>query len=227
MRRLALTLIFVLPLINLSLKGQFSADLLEAGVFLGGSTIGGDLVKSDFGSVNQINAAYGLMVRRYFHPNIAARVAAVRTTLRSQAQQFDQFGSQTVRSETPLIEVTVDCQYDALGHQRNWLAKKGGVSPYGFLGFGFAFTDPELSYPNESEELAADKNADVSKTRFILPFGAGVRWNFSTRGSICLELTARPTFSDYLDGISLAGNPNKNDWYGFGGIQFWYRLSGK
>ena len=223
MKHLTLTLLLFLS--SLGLKAQ--SNLFEAGFFLGGATIGGDLVKSNFGSVNEINLAYGLMLRRYFHDNVAVRLTGIRTKLSSQAQQFDNFGSQTLRSETSLIEISVDCEYDILGHQRNWLAKSGGISPYAFLGLGVALTDPELIYSYEDELLSADENADVSDTRIVLPFGVGMRWAFSKQGSLCLELGARPTFSDYLDGISIAGNPKKNDWYGFGGIQLWFNLNNK
>ena len=201
------------------------SNLFEAGAQVGISLIGGDLVKSDLGSVNQAGLVYGIMARRYFHDNVAVRLNIARTKLISQAQQFDHFGSQPVRSETPMTEISVDCEYDILGHQRNWLTKTGGVSPYAFLGLGIALTNPRLMYSFDNADLAADQNADVSKTRVVLPFGAGMRWNFSSEGSLCLEIGARPTFSDYLDGVSIAGNPNKNDWYGMGSVQFWYKIS--
>lgn len=220
-----LTLALLLSISSIGLSAQ--SNLFEAGIFLGGSSIGGDLVKSNLGSVSETNLAYGIMLRRYFHTNVAVRLTAIHTKLTSQAQQFDNFGSQTLRSETPLTEISVDCEYDILGHQRNWLVKTGGISPYVFLGVGVALTDPMLSYNYESELLSSDENADVSDTRIVLPFGAGMRWAFAKKGSLCLEIGARPTFSDYLDGVSIAGNPKKNDWYGFFGIQFWYRLNGK
>ncbi|PHN02463.1 DUF6089 family protein [Flavilitoribacter nigricans] len=221
MKNFTLTLLFGISAVFL-LPAQ--SNLFEGGLFLGGSTIGGDLVRSDFGSVNQISLAYGLMLRYYVDPNVAIRLNALQTKLRSQSQQFDNFGSYTLRSETPVTEITIDGEYDFLGHRRNWLTKTGGISGYVFLGIGIALTDPMLFYNYESEKLAADENADVSDTRVVMPFGGGMRWSFSDRGSLVLELSIRPAFSDYLDGISIAGNPGRNDWYGFGGFQFWYKL---
>lgn len=210
-----------------SLGLQAQSNLFEIGFFLGGSSMGGDLVESNFGSTNEINGAYGLMVRRYFTPNFAVRVNALATKLTSQDRHFDRFGGQVFTSETPLIEISADFEYDILGHQRNWQGNGGKVSPYVFLGIGAALTDPMLTYDFESDEVALDETADISKTRFIMPFGVGGRYNFSSKGSIVLEIGVRPTFSDYLDGVSLAGNPGKNDWYGFGSVQFWFKLGGK
>lgn len=188
--------------------------------------MGGDLVESDFGSINELNFAYGLMLRRYFHTNIAVRFSVIRSTLTSIDRQYDRFGGQTFLSETPLTEFSVDCEYDILGHLRNWRGSGGKVSGYVFLGFGAALTDPELTYDQENEAILTDRNANYSTTRFVMPFGGGMRWMFSPKGTLIFELSARPTFSDYLDGVSVAGNPGKNDWYGFGGIQFWYKISG-
>lgn len=33
------------------------------------------------------------------------------------------------------------------------------------------------------------------------------------------------SFSDYLDGVSMFGNLDKNDWYGIGGLNLNYRMS--
>lgn len=217
------TLLFVLSSFGL----QAQSDLFEIGFFLGGSSMGGDLVESNFGSANDINGAYGLMIRRYFTSNMAVRVNALMTKLTSQDRHYDRFGGQVFTSETPLVEISVDFEYDILGHQRNWQGNGGKLSPYVFLGVGAAMTDPMLTYDFESEDVQLDETADVSKTRFVMPFGIGGRYNFSPKGSIALELGARPTFSDYLDGVSLAGNPGKNDWYGFGSVQFFFKLGGK
>ena len=217
--------IILFSLSSLGLQAQ--SDLFEIGFFLGGSSMGGDLVESNFGSVNEINGAYGLMIRRYFNTNMAVRVSALTTKLTSQDRHFDRYGGQVFISETPVIEFSADFEYDILGHQRNWQGNGGKVSPYVFIGVGAALTDPMLTYDFESEDIMLDETADVSKTRFIVPFGVGGRYNFSSKGTIALEFSARPTFSDYLDGVSLAGNPGKNDWYGFGSVQFWFKLSGK
>ena len=94
-----------------------------------------------------------------------------------------------------------------------------------YLGVGAALTSPNPVFDYTDEKVEADLNANVSTTRFIVPFGIGVRWNTTEKWAMALELSARPTFSDYLDGVSMAGNPNKNDWYGFGSFQFMYNLS--
>ncbi len=41
---------------------------------------------------------------------------------------------------------------------------------------------------------------------------------------LAVEAGLRTSFSDYLDGVSQAGNPNGNDWYAFGGAALFIRF---
>lgn len=210
--------------LHFSLHAQKSN--LEAGLFVGASTMGGDLVASNLGSVSDANLAFGAMLRKYVHPNVALRANALSTRLTSSDHGLLQGDDrQAFVSETSLTELSVVVEYDILGHRRNWQATAGGLSPFIFLGAGTALTDPKPTFGYEGPKVTADKEAEYSKARFVLPFGAGLRYNVSDKLALAFEFSVRPTFSDYLDGISESRNPDKNDWYGFGSIQFWYNLS--
>ncbi|MCB0632041.1 MAG: outer membrane beta-barrel protein [Lewinella sp.] len=209
---------------NLSLHAQ--KNNLEIGLFVGASVMGGDLVRSNLGSVSDANLAYGLILHKYVNANLAVRLNALNTRLVSSDLKPSQSeDGQIFSSETSLTELSVLVEYDILGHRRNFQATAGGLSPYIFLGAGAALTDPKPTFGEDSEEVTLDKEANYSKTRFILPFGAGLRYNVSDKMALGFELGVRPAFSDYLDGISQSRNPDKNDWYGFGSFQFWYNLS--
>jgi hypothetical protein len=209
---------------NFSLLAQ--KNNLEVGLLVGTSVMGGDLVESHFGSVSDAHLAYGVMLQKYLQPRLAIRANVLNTRLSSsdlgQAQVED---GRAFSSETGLTELSVVVVYDILGHRRNWQATAGGFSPFVFLGAGAALTEPKPTFGYEGPEVRLDQEANYSKTRFLLPFGAGVRYNVSEKLALAFELGMRPTFSDYLDGISESRNPDKNDWYGFGSVQFWYNLS--
>ncbi|MEM1216491.1 MAG: DUF6089 family protein [Bacteroidota bacterium] len=101
------------------------------------------------------------------------------------------------------------------------------VSPYLFAGVGFSFFDTNTHFGNPgvdgfSEAIKMDQRAEESPA-FVLPFGGGVRFDLSRRISLGLELGARKTFTDQLDGVSFAGNPDKDDWYVIGGLTLAYR----
>ena len=71
--------------------------------------------------------------------------------------------------------------------------------------------------------IAMDETSGFSKALLTIPFGAGILFNINESWSVTLEGGARPAFTDYLDGISQAGQAQNDDWYGFGGLLIGYK----
>lgn len=188
--------------------------------------MGGDLVDAKFGSMNDLNFAYGLMARRYFHPNLAIRGNLLRSRLTGNDDRYERLAERGFRTQTPLTELSMDLEFDLFGHRRgNPELTSGPISPYFLVGVGMAFTNPKTNYGSLDGDALQDQNAEVSGTRFVLPVGLGLRIDMGTNWAAAVEVSPRATFSDYLDGVSLSGNPDKNDWYGIGSVQLWYKLT--
>lgn len=101
------------------------------------------------------------------------------------------------------------------------------LSPYVFGGVGVAISDPSTNYgPNGgdgfSDRVKQDIAAEKSPAVFI-PVGGGLRLDLSKKTSIGLELTVNRAFSDQLDGVSNAGEPDTDDWWVMAGLTFAYR----
>lgn len=221
------TIILGLMLILLTGVRAQQASFWEAGILLGGSAMGGDLVDPNTGSLNDAHFAYGVMARKYFQPNFAMRFNLLRSRLSANDDRYERLNYRGFRSQTPLTELSLDFEWDILGHRRGVDGSAGGISPYIYAGLGMAIIDPKASFTVDNRQVQADKNADLPGSVFTVPIGAGLRFNASPNWTLALDLGLRPTFSDYLDGVSLAGNPDKNDWYGIGSFQVWYRLTSK
>lgn len=127
---------------------------------------------------------------------------------------------------TPLTEIAAMLEWNMLSPLKaDGSSRK--VIPYFFGGLGVALTNPNISF-NESaaanssatvkSNIASDK-ANLKKATLAIPLGAGFKFPMP-KGTLGVELGFRPTTSDYLDGISKAGNPNKRDWYAVGGINY-------
>jgi outer membrane protein OmpA-like peptidoglycan-associated protein len=219
------TIIFGLLMMSLlNLRAQQTA-FWEIGALLGGASMGGDLVEPDAGSFNDVQFAYGLMARKYFVPNFALRFNLLRSRLSTDDKRYDLYDDRGFRSESPLTELSLDLEWDILGHKRGVNGSAGGISPYVYAGLGLGLINPKTSFTYDNARVQADKNADLPGGVFTIPFGAGLRFNLSQRWALALDMGLRPTFSDYLDGVSVAGNPDKNDWYGIGGLQIWYNFT--
>lgn len=204
---------------------------LEAGFFLGGSTYRGDVVKPDIFTLKDTRLAYGAFARYSFSNQWQLRANLSMTKLAAEDRNYDTGwkDQRSFRFTTFVAEVSVLGEWHPLGagflntkQTRSW-------SPYLFTGLGLAYFNPNPVFEQNkidqlSDRIAADQNADYKKMHLTIPFGAGIRFQVNKIWSFALEGGARPAFTDYLDGISQAGMPDNDDWYGFGGILVGYRI---
>jgi len=85
------------------------------------------------------------------------------------------------------------------------------------------FGEPEvMGLPNSSEDALNDITS-----RLVIPFGIGVQATFNENYYVAFEGGTRYLSDDYLDGVSVSGNPNANDWYLTVGIKIGFYLSGE
>ena len=174
----------------------------------------GDLVRGfSFSTTTPAGTAF---YRMNFSEIVTLRLAATIGKVKGSETPIDAFAVQRDHTfSNTILEFSSVFEYHFLDFKSenslyNW-------SPYIFGGFGVV----SLS--------EVPPNSDAGKIQAILPFGAGFKHLFAKKYSIGLELGARKTFFDYLDGISDGdqtikdyqyGNPNDKDWYFYTGISF-------
>ena len=197
--------------------------------------IRGDLVRTTTPTLKETNLAVALAGRYYLTPIWSVRANAAYGKLSGDDANFrmDQFrNSRSVSFESNVIEVALIGEWEPFGEDR-YLSNAGNakvLSPYLFAGLGVSFTDPkvDISMFNGSDDLMELIEEDIQNSSSIvhlsIPMGFGVKADLSDEIFIGLELGLRYPFSDYLDGISLAGNPNGNDLYMIGGFNIGYKL---
>lgn len=130
-----------------------------------------------------------------------------------------------------LVELSGVVEYYLLG-SRNYNsigAYKPKFSPYLFAGLGYAMTNPKVSYgTGVVQPTAAAKAADAGKkSSFVMPLGAGLKYDLSERMVLSAEVGFRNAFSDYLDGVSNAVNTKTTDFYYISQVGLSYRLGDK
>ena len=69
-----------------------------------------------------------------------------------------------------------------------------------------------------------DLIADQGTIHVVMPIGVGLKMDVSKKMQIGLEAGLRMPFTDYLDGISQAGNPDGNDTYFMSGLSLIYMM---
>lgn len=216
-----------LTFLGTEIFGQSAA--LEAGIFLGGSTYRGDVVAPDVFTLKDTRLAYGVFARYPLSQQWQFRANILMTKLSAEDQNYqtDWNEKRAFQFSTFLAELSVLGEWHPFGlpffgelNNKNW-------SPYLFTGVGFALFSPKPDFnkntiPDLKDRIAQDESSGYNKALVTIPFGAGVRFKVNKSWSLTLEGGARPAFTDYLDGISQAGQSTNDDWYGFGGILLGY-----
>ncbi len=227
-----LTLILVFFTISFALKAQYSWEL---GFFIGAGSYQGDITPSLVPSVKNSSIGFGIFGKYLLDYKWSVRPGLYVSNLKGDDLDSGEPWRENVRRAnflTQLTEISVLVEFEPLGEQR-YLGGRGFkklVSPYLIAGVGVCIIDPmaDFSSANGSADLTLkieeDINAEVLSTRIVVPMGVGVKFDVAELWNISLEVGARATFTDYLDGLSAAGNPDANDWYFFSGLTVLHRF---
>ena len=207
-----------------------------------------------FKSKNNLTPAGGIFYRQPLSPSFALRGNLLVSQLKDDDRFYNSPEWRRERNfsfETFLTSVTLRAEWDIFGkwrfrrtvdttiytldkHTQYALVNgfKRTISPYLFIGGGgvassakakMSFREPGSG--QRSSEIAEDlKNAKGLSVTPTVSFGGGLHFDITPRLVLGAELEANLPFTDYLDGISLAGNPEKRDWFWFGGLTLGFRL---
>ena len=199
----------------------------EGGLFLGASQYQGDL--NDDG-IKELNAGYGLMLRRHLTDRFALRGNLLFGKLTGSDLNKSGNVARGFSFKSPVTEISILGEFDILGKKRykdNMFHKT--FSPYIFLGAGTAIVSPTVNYneannPGLKNAINEDKAFAQKNSFFSMPIGGGVKMDLTEKWGISLELGKRFTFNDYLDRVSKSANAKKKDTYIFAGLGITYKF---
>lgn len=228
MRLLALTCCLSLLLVTKSM----SQERIEFGGFVGGSGYLGDLNKSDWFS-KEPKVGLGGLVRYNASDFLAVRASLLFGYLSGRDSHYEDRAFRNFSTQSPISEITLQTELHILPLVQPRLPRffQSTFSPFLFVGIGGAYTRPApdlenmiVSKPEFVRGAEIDKNTAYSPYHLVVPFGMGLKYRPYIQWTLTLEAGFRLTFSDYLDGISHAANPEKTDRYQFWGLTVAYRL---
>ena len=105
------------------------------------------------------------------------------------------------------------------------------MTPYLFAGAGAFMFNPKqvqldgsiIDLHNLNMNPARENNYELAS--YQLMFGFGFKLNVSRFITTGIEWGMRRTGTDYLDDVSLRGNPKNNDWYSFFGAVLTFKIN--
>ncbi|HMQ48211.1 MAG TPA: DUF6089 family protein [Saprospiraceae bacterium] len=224
MNKLLFTLIigFLLPSLILA---QTST---EAGLFIGASNYMGDLSPSPV-AANETHLAVGGQYRQMFTPNFGVRGTVSMSKISGDDANVPKAvpneNNRRWSMEAGLFEVALHAEWHPMSQPRfnNAGLYSRQFSPFVGLGLGLAFAEAEVKTTDEKDRLKFPENGARS-SYFVTPITFGIRFDVTENWMISGEFGVRPTFSDYLDGVSENGISENKDWYLQGGITVLYLI---
>ena len=208
-----------------SLHGQQKG--LSINGLIGGSTYLGDLVHSDFVPyLSETQLAWGLGLDYSFNSNfylgLNYQYAGLSGNDETRARIAPDQAVQNRRASFKgnLQKIALGLTWEPLGHKRNPGFKKA-LSPYLGIGIGYNFFKPHTDYSQGTDKFAPklkeDQAAQANNSSALsLPISIGFLYDLNKQTRIGLDFGLNLVKSDYIDGISQAGNPDQNDaaWHG-------------
>lgn len=201
----------------------------EGGVTVGARGYQGELSRTLWPELDEIGGSYGLMLRRNLTSVWAVRLNANYSSL--SGTDLAAYENRNFSFEADYLQSSMVVEVDPWGGKRYPEPRlfRRSISPYFYAGLGFIQYEAKAVLNEEGAngqrpQIEADRAHPYPQRSLMLPFGVGVKADLSRRTAIGVELTTMTAFSDYLDGISQAGNPSKNDWLPGAALVLSYRF---
>lgn len=201
-----------------------NAQIYEVGIFAGGSNFIGDVGATNYISPNQL--AVGGIFKWNRSPRHSYRLSVIFSDLEGVDGKSDDPRriQRGYKFNTSILEISAGMEFTFWDFDLHTSGIKG--TPYLYTGVSVANHDNY--YFTQNGQYTSE---DTSSWAYGIPMVLGYKTNISNHLVLGVEIGARYTFSDELDGsvpdnelreqLSF-GNTNSNDWYVFSGFTLTY-----
>jgi hypothetical protein len=226
-------LLFILILMPCKLHAQY----FDTGAFAGMSAYIGDLNTDRL--FNKVYPAAGAVARFNHNQRLSTRINATYSVLRGSDRNTGKpynnilndinYPSVYYAFETSIVELSLQSEFHILPFwpEDFYIA----WAPYIFVGAGGLYFSPNPMKFSDDGNLRDHTggahwhiNDDLGYLNLALVgfAGLGVKYKLSRNLTVSVEIGLRIASTDYLDEVSLKGNPGNNDWYSLTGLTLTY-----
>lgn len=195
------------------------AQINELGVFVGGSNFIGDVGATDYISPNQL--AFGGLYKWNRSPRHSWRASLTYSNLKADDLKSDDPKriQRGYAFKSSVLEVSAGLEFNFFDF--NLHSGKKLATPYLYTGISI------LNHENHYFLNGVQNSENTSSWAYGIPIILGFKTTFIDKLILGVEVGARATFSDEIDG-SVPDSSNKQSLYGFGNINNndWYVFSG-
>ena len=195
---------FLLFLSLVFISFDLQAQTWELGGFAGGSAYMGDLNPSN--PVKVSGVALGAFVKRNFDGYLSAKLGYTF----GQISGADNTSSNAQTRARNLSFVTQLSEFSMIGEFNFFKyipeAGENRYTPFIFLGVGVVGYNPQAVYQGQTYDLrplmTEGQSKPYPKMAFAIPYGVGVKYNFSGKWNFIADIGYRNPTTDYLDDVS-------------------------
>lgn len=198
MLKFAATLLFIF---SLTLNTQ--AQTWEIGGALGGAGYIGDLNPSPF---KPSGGSAGLFIKRNFNGYIGAKLSYAygKIGAADSTSNSEQFRDRNLSFTDGLKELSLLAEFHFMKFIPD--AGKNKYTPYIYLGAGVTSFSPKATLNGEEYSLrelrTEGQPREYRKSTVVIPYGAGIKYNFSGKWTVAADVGYRYAMTDYLDDVS-------------------------
>ncbi|KUJ60227.1 hypothetical protein AR687_19240 [Flavobacteriaceae bacterium CRH] len=213
MKKIFNLLLCFFPLITLN------AQINEIGVFLGGSNFVGDVGSTTY--INPDKLAFGILYKWNKSPRHSYRFSYTQSSVTGNDLDSEETGrnKRGYKFENNIKELSAGLEFNFFDFNLHDYHPK--ITPYIYSGLSYFFYD-------ELYITGGQTRKEKTASSIAIPMTLGIKSNVSPKLILALEVGARYTFTDNIDGSNPGnedlrfGNLNNNDWYVFSGVTLTY-----
>jgi outer membrane protein W len=201
------------------------AQIHEIGVFLGGSNYIGDVGSTTY--INPNEPAFGILYKWNKSPRHAYRFSYTQSQISGDDLDSKEIGrnNRGYSFVNNIKELSAGLEFNFFDF--NLHEERTKFTPYIYSGLSYFLYDDLYIITGTTQK-------NNTESSIAIPITLGIKTNFARNFVLGLEVGARYTFTDNIDGSNPSdsslprfGNLNNNDWYVFSGATLTYTFGDK
>ena len=215
-----LLILFSLFLLPCLVFGQYG----DVGIYSGIAVLKGETIHETF-SLKGAGYTGGAVYRRHIGQKFGLKGSIGFGSYRGDDEFYPgQSGRRRFKFETNFIEASAVAEFSFFKEKRYERGIfYGSFTPFLNAGVGFLYVNPIAETNGEIPIVEAD--LDFKSNILTIPIGGGLRMDVSENITISGYIHFYVLAGDYLDGLSVSGNPTIDDYLFIGGFMATYHAS--
>jgi hypothetical protein len=192
--------LFFLIILVVAFSGKLRAQTWEVGGSIGESGYIGDL-----NPLKLTDVGAGGFVKRNFNNYLSLRANYAYATIQGNdnTSSNPQLNNRNLSFSTSLSEISLIAEFNFM----NYIPEIGRnkYTPFIFAGFGSVAYNPTAIYKGVNYDLrplmTEGQAKPYSDRAYVIPYGAGIKFNFTGKWNLIVDLGYRNTNTGYLDDV--------------------------